>query len=101
MRHSLAILIGSLCTAGTLHAAPTTHSAGSNQRELSTTTMEQPDIVDTAKWGFEAPGLFPLDPQQVQSQGGTMRLGPRNTYQTPPHGGLVSAVDRSSLPGRE
>jgi len=61
-------------------------------------TLQQ---VKTAEWGFEAPNMFRLDPQEVQSQGAATRPGPRNRLLTPPHGGMVTAFDRSSVPGRE
>ena len=96
MRNSLAILIGTLCAAGTLQAATTTPSTTKN--EIPPPPTQQ---VKTAEWGFEAPNLFRLEPQEVQSQGAATRPGPRNRLLTPPHGGLVTVFDRSSVPGRE
>ena len=98
MRISLAILIGTLCGAGTLQAATTAQISGAAGNDISYPPAQQ---VKTAEWGFEAPNMFRLDPQEVQSQGATTRAGPRNRLVTPPHGGLVTAVDRYSLPGRE
>lgn len=101
MRNTLAILIGSLCAAGTLQAAPAAQSATATRDETSSTPTQQQEIVMTAKWGFEAPNLFPLDPQEVQSYGGTTRPGPRNRHLSASRGGLVTAAERSGLPGRE
>jgi hypothetical protein len=101
MRKSLVILIGALGAAGTLQAAPATQSANTTRNEIPSSPTQQHQVVMTAKWGFEAPNLFPLDPQEVQSYGGTTRPGPRNSHLSASHGGLVTAVDRSSLPGRE
>ena len=98
MRISSAILIGTLCGVGTLQAAPAAQIPGTAGNEISYPPTQQ---VKTAEWGFEAPNMFRLDPQEVQSQGAATRAGPRNRLLTPPHGGLVTAVDRSSLPGRE
>ena len=67
MRNSLAILIGTLCAAGTLQAAPASQSATTTKDEISSMPPQQHELVMTAKWGFEAPNLFPLDPQEVQS----------------------------------
>ena len=101
MRKSLAILIGALGAAGTLQAAPATQSANTTRNEIPSSPTQQHQDVMTAKWGFEAPNVFALDPQEVKSYGGTTRPGPRNTHLSAPHGGLVTAVDRSSLPGRQ
>lgn len=101
MRNSLAILIGTLCAAGTLQAAAAAQSPSSPKGDISSTATQQPEVVMTAKWGFEAPNLFPLDPQEVQSYGGTTRPGPRNRHLSAARGRLVTAADRSSLPGRE
>src|SRR5579859_3644892 len=98
MRNSLAILIGTLCAAGGLQAAPITQTPSTAKNEISSPPAQQ---VKTAQWGFEAPNMFPLDPQEVQSQGAATRPGPRNRLLAPPHGGLVAAVDRSSVFGRE
>jgi len=95
MRTAVAIVIGSLWAAGTALATPQTPAPGGSPGS------DQQGVVNTAKWGFEAPGLFALDPQQVHAQGGSLRPGPRNTLRSSPHGGLVSAVDRSGTPGRE
>ena len=101
MRNSLAILIGTLCAAGTLQAAPVTPYPSTIKKDLSFPPTQQNEVVKTAEWGFEAPNMFRLDPQEVQSQGAATRPGPRNRLLTPPHGGLVAAVDRSGVPGRE
>jgi hypothetical protein len=98
MRNSLAILIGTLCAAGTLQAAPATQIPSTTENEISPPPTQQ---VKTAEWGFEAPNMFRLDAQEVRSQGAATRPGPRNRFLTPPHGGLVTVVDRSSAPGRE
>ncbi len=100
MRNSLAILIGTLCAAGTLQAAAAQH-ATTAKNESSLPPLPQYEVVKTGAWGFEAPNLFRLDPQQVQSQGAATRPGPRNRHLTPPHGGLVTVADRSRIPGRE
>jgi hypothetical protein len=101
MRISLAILIGTLCAAGTLQAAPAAQDPSTTKSEVPPAPTQPHVVVKTAAWGFEAPKLFPLDPQEVQSQGAATRPGPRNRLLTPPHGGLVTAVDRSNVPGRE
>jgi hypothetical protein len=99
MRHLVAILFGTLCAAGTLHAAFAAQNPRTTNNEISPPpTLQQ---VKTAEWGFEAPNMFRLDPQEVQSQGAATRPGPRNRLLTPPHGGMVTAFDRSSVPGRE
>lgn len=100
MRNSLAILIGTLCAATTLQAAPAAQDPGTTKNEVSPLPVQQQRVVKTAEWGFEAPNLFRLDPQEVQSQGGTIRPGPRNRFRTPPHGGLITVGD-PGLPGRE
>jgi hypothetical protein len=101
MKKSLVILTGALCAAGTLQAASAAQDPSTNRSEISTAPTQLHEVVNTAAWGFEAPNLFPLDPQQVQSQGAATRPGPRNTLVTPPHGGLVTVLDRSDVPGRE
>jgi len=101
MSKSLAILIGTLCAASTLQAAPSTPQSSTTKNESPPPLAEQFQVVKTAKWGFEAPNLFPLDPQEVNSQGAATRPGPRNQLRTPPHGGLVGVVDWSREPGRE
>jgi len=101
MRNSLAILIGTLCAASTLQAAAAAQSGSTAKDKISSMPTQQHEVVMTGKWGFEAPNLFPLDPQEVQSYGGTTRPGPRNRHLTASRGGLVTAVDRSGLPGRE
>jgi hypothetical protein len=101
MRNSLAILIGTLCAAGTLQAASAAQSASTTKDQVSAAPAQQHEVVMTAKWGFEAPNLFPLDPQEVQSYGGTTRPGPRNRHLSASRGGLVTAAERSGLPGRE
>ena len=101
MRNSLAILIGTLCAAGTLQAAPATLYASTTKNEIPPPPTQQYEVVKTAEWAFEAPNMIRLEPQDVQSQGAATRSGPRNRLLTPPHGGLVAAVDRSSVPGRE
>jgi hypothetical protein len=98
MRNSLAILIGTLSVAGTLQAASAAQFPSTTKNEISPAPTQQ---VKTAEWGFEAPNMIQLDPQEVQSQGAATRPGPRNRLLTPPHGGLVTAVDRSGVPGRE
>ena len=98
MRNSLAILIGTLCAAGSLQAAPVTETPSTVKNEISSPPEQR---VKTAQWGFEAPNMFPLDAREVQSQGAATRPGPRNRLLTPPHGGMVTAFDRSSVPGRE
>src|ERR1700682_3040188 len=60
MRNSLAILIGTLCAAGTLQAAPATQIPSTTKNEMSPPPMQQ---VKTAEWGFEAPNMFRLEPQ--------------------------------------
>jgi hypothetical protein len=98
MRNSLAILIGTLCAAGTLQVAAAAQSPGTTKNEISPMPPQQ---VKSAEWGFEAPNMFQLEPQEVQSQGAATRPGPRNRLLTPPHGGLVTVVDQSGVPGRE
>ena len=101
MRISLAILIGTLGAAGTLQAAPGTQYPSMTKSEIPPPPTQQHEVVKTAEWGFEAPNMFRLDPQDVQSQGAATRPGPRNRILTPPHGGLVAAVDRSGVPGHQ
>jgi hypothetical protein len=101
MKTSLAILIGTLCATATLPAAAAAQSANTTGNEISPPPMQQHQGVRTAEWGFETPNMIPLDPQPVQSQGAATRPGPRNRHLTPPHGGLVTAGDRSNIPGRE
>lgn len=98
MRNTLAILIGALCAAGSLQAAAGTATPSTDKDKNPPPSARH---VKTAQWGFEAPQLFPLDPQEVQSQGAASRPGPRNRLLSPPHGGLVTAVDQSGMPGRE
>jgi hypothetical protein len=45
--------------------------------------------------------MIPLDSQQVRSWGAAELPGPRNTHASLPHGGPVTAGDRSGVPGRE
>ena len=101
MKKSFAILIGTLCAAGTLQAAPLNPESGTTKTEIPPPLAQQYQVVKTAKWGFEAPNLFPLDPQEVNSQGAATRPGPRNQLRTPSHGSLVGVLDRPRVPARE
>lgn len=101
MRNSWAILIGTLCAAGALQAAPAAQIPSTTKSEIPPAPTQLHEVVKTAAWGFEAPKLFPLDPQEVQSQGAATRPGPRNRLLTPPHGGLVTVIDPSGELGRE
>ena len=59
------------------------------------------DQVHTSDVGYATPQMLKLDPQIVVSQGASLRPGPHNHHYRPPHGGPVTAGDRSDVPGRE
>jgi len=101
MGKSFVILIGTMCVAGPLQAASSTPESGTTNIEVPPALAEQYQVVKTAKWGFEAPNLFPLDPQEVYSQGAATQPGPRNQLLTPPHGGKVGVLDWARDLGRE
>jgi hypothetical protein len=76
-------------------------SPNTTQNGISPPPTQQHEGLRTADWGFATPNMIPLDAQKVQSQGAATRPGARNRHLTPPHGGLVTAGDRSNVPGRE
>ena len=57
--------------------------------------------VRTSDVGYATPEMLKLDPQEVMSQGGSLRPGPHNRHFRPPHGGPVTAGNRSEVPVRE
>jgi hypothetical protein len=58
--------------------------------------------VKTSDTGWAVPQSVQLDPQTVQSYGGSLRPGPHNRQRSQPHGGPVATMARpNEVPGRE
>ena len=99
MKNSLPLLIAGLCVVGSLQAVAATGSWAAKEG-APPWGEHQTKPVRTADFGFATPELIPLDSQTMQSQGGSLRPGPRNRHLTPPHGGPVHPGDRGDMPGR-
>ena len=58
--------------------------------------------VRTSYTGWAVPESVPLDPQIVQSHGGSLRPGPHNRQINPSHGGPIASMARpDEVPGRQ
>jgi hypothetical protein len=102
MKRSFPLFMAIVCAAGALQAVAATQSPSDMLKETpSLPSDNQHQHFRTADWGFATPQMIPLDRQQVRSWGAAVLPGPRNTHVSPPHGGLVTAGDRSNVPGRE
>jgi hypothetical protein len=71
-------------------------------RNAATSAAEEQSQVKTSDTGWAVPQSVQLDPQIVQSYGGSLRPGPHNRQRGQPHGGAVVSMARSTdVPGRE
>ena len=102
MKRSLFFLIATVCAASALQAAAATPSQSSAVSGTSAPGAEQQAKgVKTGDWEYATPQMLPLTPQPVRSWGAAVLPGPRNTHASSPHGGLITAGDRSNMFGRE
>lgn len=80
-------------------------SQSDTTQATATSTLDraaQPTQVRTSDTGWAVPQSVALDPQTVQSHGGSLRPGPHNRQISPAHGGpVVSAARPDQIPGRE
>jgi len=96
------MLIGTFCAALSSPGTAARHSDATGISEtLPPVNKRAATEVMTSDAGFATPEMLKLDPQEVMSQGGSLRPGPHNRHFRPPHGGPVTAGDRSDVPGRE
>lgn len=103
MKSLLSLLIATVCVAGSLQAVAATQSQSPTPNGNSTPTPagSASKGIRSADWGFATPQMIPLDSQPVRTWGAAVLPGARNTHASLPHGGLVTAGDRSNVPGRE
>jgi hypothetical protein len=114
MKTSFPFVVAIACAAGALQALaampadrpiPGAAAEPSAQQQLPGAeqqfTAGPSNGVRTGDWEYATPQMIPLDPQPVRSWGAAMQTGARNAHVSPPHGALVTAGDRSSVPGRE
>jgi hypothetical protein len=102
MKTLSALLIGTFCVGLSAQGMAALQANAANAADTSPPTMKHDSTeVRTSDVGYAAPDLLKLDPQAVVSQGGSLRPGPHNRHFQPPHGGPVTAGDRSEIPGRE
>jgi hypothetical protein len=102
MKNLFPFLVAIACAAGSLQAVAATQSQSPIPNGTSAPNAEhQSKGVRTGDWEYATPQMIPLDPQPVRSWGAAMQTGARNAHVSPPHGALVTAGDRSSVPGRE
>ena len=101
MKSSLAFLIVGAFAAGSLHAIAAMQTQGTVASDSPPPGIGQESrSVRTADSGYGAIQPIPLEPQTVQSQGGSLRPGPHNRHLTPPHGGPLHSNARLDVPGR-
>jgi hypothetical protein len=95
-------LIMAACAAGSLQAFAAPQSGNTTSWQMPTaSSAEQSTQVTTADSGWAVPKPVALDPQTVQSHGGSLRPGPHNRQLTEPHGGPVFSTARpAEMPGR-
>jgi hypothetical protein len=103
MRLAYTSLIIVACGAVSLHALAAPAAGGATSTEMTLAqAAEQSSPVKTSDTGWAVPQSVALDPQIVQSQGGSLRPGPHNRRFTKPHGGPVASVARpDDVPGRQ
>ncbi len=102
MKNLYPFLIAIACAAGVTQPVAAMQGQSSSTGGTSAPNPEQQAKgVKTGDWEYATPQMIPLDPQPVRSWGGALLPGPRNTHASSPHGGLITAGDRSNVFGRE
>ena len=100
MKALSALVMGISCAGLSLTGIAATHTNAAKAADPAAMQRDSTQ-VRTAEVGYATPEPLKLTPQAVVSQGGSLRPGPHNRHFRPPHGGPVTAGDRSEVPGRE
>ena len=99
---SFRLFLAAAWSVGALHAVAATQSQSPIPNGFPPPSVEQQTKgVRTGDWEYATPQMIPLAPQPVRTWGGAMQTGARNSHVSLPHGGLVTAGDRSNTYGRE
>ncbi len=102
MKSLFPILVAIVCAAGAMQPVAAMQSQSPSPSGTSAPSAEQQSKgVRTGDWEYATPQMIPLTPQPVRSWGAAVLPGPRNTHASSPHGGLITAGDRSNVFGRE
>ena len=94
MKALSAVFVGAFCAGLSMTAAAHLHVAKAEHAQMPVMQKDSKD-VRTSDVEYATPER--LDPQVVQSQGGSSRPGPHNRHFSTAHGGSVTAGDRSDV----